>query len=113
MAEAPPPPLQTPAQPYSPGCSWCASDTTMRQPDEPIGWPSDTPPPSTLTFDGSRFSSLLLAMATAEKASLISKRAMSLISRPARLSAAGMAYAGAIGKSMGAHAASAKAARGM
>ena len=51
----------------------------------------------------------MLASATTEKASLISQRATSSLLIPARCSACGTASDGAMGKSIGAHAASAVA----
>jgi len=62
-----------------------------------------------LTFEASNPKILLLANATAAKASLISHKAMSSILSPAFSKAFGMACEGAIGKSIGAQAASAKA----
>ena len=109
MAEAPPPPLHTAAQPYSPGWSRWISVTMMREPDEPRAWPSATAPPRTLVLSAGRPRIWALASATAEKASLTSHLAMSAISRPAFLSAIGIAAEGAVPKSTGAHAASAKA----
>lgn len=71
--------------------------------------PRRKPPthPSGLTFAGSKPKIFSIARMTALNASLISKRAMSLISRPAFLMARGRETEGARGKSMGAMAASA------
>jgi len=44
MAEAPPPPLQMPAIPLSPGRRLCTRWPTMRAPDMPMGWPRETAP---------------------------------------------------------------------
>ena len=74
MAEAPPPPLQIPATPIEP----CFLVKTVfkvamiRAPEAPNGCPRATAPPSTFTFSGSSPRVLLFAMATTEKASLIS-----------------------------------------
>ena len=68
----------------------------MRAPVAPIGWPSATAPPLTLTFLGSSPSSRLIARETAEKASLISKRSMSPIDRPVFFEHQLMASTGAI-----------------
>ena len=78
----------------------------------PIGCPSATAPPQTFTFLGSNPRILLFARLTAENAypitadcwgstSLISHFAMSLISRPARFNAMGIAKLGAMVKSIG------------
>ena len=83
--------------------------TMILLPDDPRAWPSATAPPDTLSLSLGMSRIFWLAMATAEKASLTSNLATWSIVMPARLSAAGMAFAGAIGKSMGAQAASAKA----
>lgn len=45
IALAPPPPLQIAAQPICPGFKACVSVTRILAPLEPIGWPSETPPP--------------------------------------------------------------------
>jgi hypothetical protein len=66
-----------------------------------------TAPPLTFNLAGSSPRIFSLALATAEKASLSSNLATSWIVRPAFLSARGMALEGAMGKSMGAQAASA------
>ena len=63
----------------------------------------------TFSFAESIWRIFWLASATALKASLTSKKEMSAMVRPAFLSARGTANAGAMGKSMGAQAASAKA----
>ena len=72
----------------------------------PIGCPSATAPPHTLTLAGSNPKILLFARLTAAKASLISHFAISLISKPARFRAMGIARLGAMVKSMGLVAAS-------
>lgn len=71
-------------------------------------WPRATAPPLTLTLDLSRPSTLSAATPTTEKASLNSQRAISSFDTPAFLRARGTARVGAVGKSMGAQAASAK-----
>ena len=53
----------------------------------PSGWPIAMAPPLTLTFSGSRSRSRMKRIATAAKASLISKRSMSSGVRPALASA--------------------------
>ena len=68
----------------------------MRVPDAPIGWPSATAPPQTLTLAGSRLSSWLLAIDTTENASLISHRSTAAGFQPARAQAFSMAGAGAV-----------------
>lgn len=71
-------------------------------------WPRATAPPLTLTLDLSKPSTLSAATPTTEKASLNSQRAISSFDTPAFLRARGTARVGAVGKSMGAQAASAK-----
>ena len=44
IAEAPPPPLQMPAIPFSPWSRLCTKWPTIRAPDIPIGWPRETAP---------------------------------------------------------------------
>ena len=44
MAEAPPPPLQIPATPFSPFPRVCARWPTSLAPDIPMGWPRETAP---------------------------------------------------------------------
>src|ERR1700693_6176357 len=56
--------------------------TRIRAPLAPIGCPSATAPPRTLTRSGSSSSRRLTAMEEAEKASLISKRSISDIFNP-------------------------------
>jgi hypothetical protein len=68
-----------------------------------------TAPPLTLRVLGSRPKIFSLALATAEKASLISNLAISATVNPAFAKARGIALAGAMGKSIGAQAASEKA----
>lgn len=63
--------------------------------------------PSGLTFAGSRSKTFSAIRTTAEKASLISNRAMSFTLKPALLRAMGRATVGAAGKSMGSTPASA------
>lgn len=101
--------LHTLATPYSPFLSACTSVTIMREPELPIGWPSETPPPSVFTLLASRSRICMLASATAENASLISNSAICSLDSPARSSARGIASAGAMGKSIGLRAASAVA----
>ena len=66
----------------------------MRPPLAPIGWPSATAPPFTLTRSSSAPSSSVECFATDENASLISTRATSSIVLPARASATAAAFAG-------------------
>ena len=73
-----------------------SSVTTTRVPDAPIGWPSATAPPHTLTLAGSRPSSWLLAIDTTANASLISHRSTSVAFQPALAHALSMAAAGAV-----------------
>ena len=73
-----------------------------------MGCPRETAPPWTFTMDGSSSISLMLASATTLKASLISNREMSSFVRPQRERTLVMAATGAVGKSIGASAASAK-----
>ena len=68
-----------------------------------------TAPPLVFNVAGSKPRIFSFALATAEKASLISNRAISFTERPALARARGIALAGAMGKSIGAHAASEKA----
>lgn len=72
----------------------------------PMGCPSATAPPLTLTREWSRPMSCMLASATTEKASLISWKSMSLALTPAFLSATGTAIAGAVVNMTGSCAAS-------
>ena len=80
-----------------PSCAW-SSVTRIRAPLAPIGWPSATAPPRTLTLLPSRPSSWLFAIETTAKASLISQRSTSAIASPARSSVRRIASAGAIGE---------------
>ena len=114
-----------PAAPYSPDFRPWTRDTTIRDPELPIAWPSATAPlpndvnkgdkqshkthPSTLTFAGSICRSFSATRATTEKASLTSNRAISSMVKFALFSASGSATVGAIGKSMGSTPASAYA----
>lgn len=107
IAEAPPPPLQIPAMPFCPGFKLCTRCPVILAPDIPIGCPSETAPPWTLTMEGSSSMSLMLARTTTLKASLISKREMSSLVRSHWERILVMAATGAVGKSMGARAASA------
>ena len=77
----------------------------IRAPVAPIGWPSATAPPLTLTLFGSSPNSRLIARETAENASLISYRSMSPIARPVFLSTSLIASTGAIVNHSGASAA--------
>ena len=70
MAVAPPPPLQTPANPYFPPLLfmtvirlWRILEALM-----PMGWPRATAPPWTLTLVSEISSSFMLARQTEEKA---------------------------------------------
>ena len=66
----------------------------MRAPDAPIGWPSATAPPLTLTLSSSMPSTRIEFRVTEAKASLISQRSMSSVLRPAFSSAFFAAAAG-------------------
>jgi len=121
MADAAPPPLQIPAAPNSPDFKACTRETTIREPELPMGCPRATAPlgnnydqqqgrvmiesestcPSMLILSYETPKACSAIRTTTEKASLISKRAISLISRPALFKAIGIARAGASGKSMG------------
>lgn len=72
-----------------------------------MGWPIDTAPPLAFTISGFKSNFFILAMATTEKASLISHKATSSFSTPVDCNSLGMTRAGAIVKSIGAVAASA------
>ena len=63
-------------------------------PDAPIGWPSATAPPFTLTISGSAPSIRAELSATDENASFSSMRLTSPIAFPARASACAPALAG-------------------
>mmetsp|Transcript_6438 Transcript_6438/g.18210 ORF Transcript_6438/g.18210 Transcript_6438/m.18210 type:complete len:207 (+) Transcript_6438:91-711(+) len=110
MAEAPPPPLQMEAQPRV--ASFCRSTLmrppTMRPPLMPMGCPSATAPPLTLTLSCSSPRMRMLASATTEKASLISWYSTSFAVTPALANASGTASAGAVVKSTASFSASAK-----
>ena len=64
------------------------------RPEAPIGWPSATAPPLTLTLSSSMPSIRIEFSATEAKASLISQRSMSSADRPTFASAASAALAG-------------------
>ena len=70
IAEAPPPPLQIAAAPILP--LFCFNTlinvTTTLEPELPSGWPNETAPPLTSTFDGSNPNILVFANPTTEKA---------------------------------------------
>ena len=68
--------------------------TTMRAPVAAIGWPRLQPLPLTFTIVGSMPSVRTAATGTEQNASLISKRSMSSMVRPARSSAFGIASVG-------------------
>lgn len=72
-----------------------------------LTWPRETAPPRTLTFSRGRPKIFSAPMATTEKASLNSQSAMSSFETPAFFRARGTARVGAVGKSIGAQAASA------
>src|SRR6185503_20835840 len=76
-----PPPEQIAARPSPPPLrrSSCTIVPTIRPPEAPIGWPSATAPPFTLTISSSAPSILVELSATDEKASLISTRLTSSI----------------------------------
>mmetsp|Transcript_13888 Transcript_13888/g.46340 ORF Transcript_13888/g.46340 Transcript_13888/m.46340 type:complete len:200 (-) Transcript_13888:598-1197(-) len=80
----------------------------MRAPLMPMGWPSETAPPNTLTRAESSSRSFAFAKATTLKASLISWTSTSFKAHSAMASAAGTASAGAMVKSAGARCASPK-----
>src|SRR5579872_1619292 len=91
-----PPPEQIAASPRPPPLrrSSCTSVARMRPPEAPMGWPSATAPPLTLTRSSSAPSREVEWAATEEKASLISTRATSSIVLPAAASATPAALAG-------------------
>ena len=66
----------------------------MRAPEAPIGWPSATAPPLTLTFSSSMPSIRIEFSVTEANASLISQRSMSSALRPAFSSAPSPPLAG-------------------
>ena len=108
MALAPPPPLQMLAIPMDASFlfSTLIKLITILAPLAPIGWPKATAPPCTLTLLMSKSYSLMLARATAEKASLTSWNWMSLLFMPNFFSRLLQALAGAMAKSIGCTAAS-------
>src|SRR3954452_11291964 len=90
-----PPPMHSDAPPVLAPRSAiaCSGVTRMRAPEAPIGWPSATAPPHTLTLLGSSPSCLLLTTATTENASLISHRSTCLavhLARPSAVPIAGL-----------------------
>src|SRR5581483_4813905 len=91
-----PPPLQIAARPSPPPDrrSSCTIVATIRPPEAPIGCPSATAPPFTLTSASSAPSRRVEFSATDAKASLISTRFTSPIDFPARSSAIAPALAG-------------------
>ena len=48
MADAAPPPLQMPAAPNSPDFNAWTRETTIREPELPMGWPRATAPLETI-----------------------------------------------------------------
>src|SRR5579859_704436 len=93
----PPPPHSAAAPTVRPRrLSSEASVSTRRAPDAPIGWPSATAPPLTLTRSSSSWSMREALRATAAKASLISTRSRSEASSPAFFSAFASASAGTV-----------------
>ena len=80
----------------------------MRAPEAPSGWPSETAPPYTLVWAAVIPSKSTLTRPTTLKASLSSKKSMSLTEIPARLAARGTALAGAVVNHSGSWAASAE-----
>ena len=70
----------------------------MRAPEAPIGWPSATAPPFTLTLSSSIPSMRIEFKVTDAKASLISHRSMSPGCRPAFSSALRAALAGVVAR---------------
>jgi len=74
IEEAPPPPLQIPANPYLAllVLKTLSKDKTILAPDIPMGWPKATAPPCTLTLSMSKSNNFKLAKAVAAKASLYS-----------------------------------------
>ena len=77
----------------------------IRAPVAPIGWPSATAPPRTLTFVRSRPQSDAQTMVTAANASLISKRSIWSLVIPSFARVSSMALAGAVVNHSGAPAA--------
>src|SRR5436190_6925946 len=95
-----PPPEQIAAQPSPPPRrrnSWTRTPR-MRAPDAPIGWPSATAPPLTLTLSSSMPRSLIELSVTEANASLISHRSMSDACSPAFSSAFFAADAGVVAR---------------
>lgn len=108
MALAPPPPLQIDAKPFCPFLSWCANVPVIRAPLAPIGCPRATAPPLMFTLVGSRPRIFTLAKTTTLNASFNSNIEMSSFFTPVCLRSFWTAKTGAIGKSIGAVAASQK-----
>ena len=98
IAEAPPPPLQIAAAPKVLFfvVNALIKVTTIRAPEHPNGWPSETAPPCILTFSGESPNNFILAKPTTEKASLNSKRSIAACGRLALAKALGNAFAGAV-----------------
>ena len=70
----------------------------MRAPEAPIGWPSATAPPLTLTLSSSMPSRRIEFSVTEANASLISQRSMSSAFSPAFSSAFCAALAGVVAR---------------
>src|SRR5437762_378478 len=83
-AVASPPPMQRVATPrFPPVLRKAPSSVAMiRAPDAPIGWPSAHAPPCTFTLSAGKSCSLIAAMVTTAKASLISYRSGSFDDQP-------------------------------
>ncbi len=74
----------------------------MRAPLAPIGWPSATAPPCTLTISCASLNSFIAAIVTAANASLTSQRSTSLTAQPAFFSTFSIAPTGAVVNQSGA-----------
>src|SRR5207237_9536586 len=95
-----PPPEQIAAQPSPPPRrrSSSTSEPRIRAPEAPIGCPSATAPPLTLTRPESILSILIEFRVTEAKASLISQRSMSSAFSPTLASAFSAALAGVLAR---------------
>jgi hypothetical protein len=98
MADAPPPPLQIPAQPILPFFSFSTprSVVVILAPEAPSAWPRATAPPWRLTLSSLIPKIFIFASATTLNASLISKASTADISTLACFRALGIARAGAV-----------------
>src|SRR2546422_531625 len=86
MAMASPPPMHSVARPRCTSFSFmeCSNVTTMRFPEQPIGWPRATAPPQTLKTSQGMPSSFLTPMLAEENASLCSTKSNSSSPSPVR-----------------------------